>query len=341
MSSEATSMPTNANTMYELHSQLNQRAIYVPGIPDTMSHYKITGASSFHASGDYGKQLFQHIKGTRFEACSVHFLADRTGPLYFEAEKSLLTMRVAMRNHFHYHLRGIGDIRLPERGFNFIFSPRQKGHLHLQSGQHYWYFEVHPPLMLLEELAGVFPLLEAFLQQAKEGRPAVLKEQPPVVTLHIQDIVYEILYNSFEGDLRKLHFETKVFELLLMGLHTATQEDKSSSPPVLTAYDIEKVHEAATFLLKNIDNPGTISHLAQKLKISESKLRRGFRQEYGATPFDFLLQRRIERAKHLLLTTNMQIRDIAAETGYNKVSNFIIAFKKIHGQPPAAFRKKY
>lgn len=341
MSSEKTTMPAKVNTMYELHTQRDQRTIYVPGIPDTMERYRITGASAFHASGDYGTQLFQHIKGTRFDAWSVHLLAGRTDRLYLEAEKPLLAMRVAMRHHFHYHLHGMGDTRLPERGFNFISSPRLKGHLHLKSGQHYWCFEVHPPLMLLEELSGIFPVLERFLQGAREGRPAMLKEQHPTVTQHILNIIYEILYNSFEGDLRKLHFETKVFELLLMGLHTASQEEKSSSPIILTAYDIEKVHEAAGFLLTNIDNPGTIYHLAQKLKISESKLRRGFRQEYGATPFDFLLKGRMERAKDLLLTTSMLIRDIAAETGYNKVSNFITAFKKIYGRPPASFRKKY
>jgi AraC-like DNA-binding protein len=334
-------MPNKVNIMYLLHSQRNQHVIYVPGIPDSLARYKITGANAFHASGDKSTQLFQHLKGRRFDAWSVHFIADSNDPILLEAEKPLLAMRVAMKNNHHYHLHGMRDIRLPERGFNFTCSPRLREHLHVQKGQHYWYFEVHPPLKLLDELSGIFPFLEGFLQQAREGRTAILKEQHAVVTPKMLDIIYDILYNSFEGDLKKLYFETKVFELILMGLHTASHEDRSSSPVILTAYDIEKVHEAAGFLLTNLDNPGTIYHLAQKLKISESKLRRGFRLEYGATPFDFLLKARMERAKQLLLTTSMLMRDIAAETGYNKVSNFIAAFKKIYGRSPGTYRKKY
>lgn len=58
----------------------------------------------------------------------------------------------------------------------------------------------------------------------------------------------------------------------------------------------------------------------------------------GLTPKEYLQMKRIEKARSLLLNSSHTITDISLEVGFNSVSKFIEAFKKIEGKLPSDFR---
>lgn len=64
------------------------------------------------------------------------------------------------------------------------------------------------------------------------------------------------------------------------------------------------------------------------------------KQATGMTPNQFLTQLRIEKAKYLLLTTNMQIKDIGFECGFDDQIYFTYLFRKETGVPASAFRAR-
>jgi AraC family transcriptional regulator of arabinose operon len=81
------------------------------------------------------------------------------------------------------------------------------------------------------------------------------------------------------------------------------------------------------------------SALAQDCGFSPAHFSRIFRRQFGCTPQHYLLRRRIERAHHLLLESDLSVRQIARSLGYRDVYFFSRQFKASVGQPPVAFRR--
>ena len=103
--------------------------------------------------------------------------------------------------------------------------------------------------------------------------------------------------------------------------------------------DMQYIRQAKAILTENFDKPMTIPQLAKKAGINEAKLKKGFKDLYGQSIHDCLQQLRIDKAKHLLTTTDITVTDIAFHVGYSQHNHFITLFKKVVGAPPAEWRE--
>lgn len=86
--------------------------------------------------------------------------------------------------------------------------------------------------------------------------------------------------------------------------------------------------------------PMTVSRLAVELRLSERTLLRRFVELTGAPPQDFILRRRVERARTLLTTTAQSIKTIAHAVGYEDESSFRKAFRKLTALTPQEYRTR-
>lgn len=66
-----------------------------------------------------------------------------------------------------------------------------------------------------------------------------------------------------------------------------------------------------------------------------------FKQSYRITPIEYLILKRIEISKSLLISTNHSMEEISAMVGFNSQSYFNQVFKKKAGQTPSQFRRKH
>ncbi|MBQ7975373.1 MAG: helix-turn-helix domain-containing protein [Clostridia bacterium] len=82
----------------------------------------------------------------------------------------------------------------------------------------------------------------------------------------------------------------------------------------------------------------SISSIAEKLDISNSYLRKYFKDNMGVTLFAYIDEMRISYAKRLLFETDMPIKDIAKASGYNDINNFNRKFKAKTGKTPTAYK---
>lgn len=82
----------------------------------------------------------------------------------------------------------------------------------------------------------------------------------------------------------------------------------------------------------------TLDDLARTAQVSKSYLMKCFKKSIGATPYEYLLRYRINRAKELLAETDKRIGAIAEEVGFNSESNFSYRFAKVVGMSPRAYR---
>ena len=78
---------------------------------------------------------------------------------------------------------------------------------------------------------------------------------------------------------------------------------------------------------------------AEILDVNPSYLSTLFKKETGITLTDYVNQKRVEKAKHLLHSTNMQVQAIAQSCGILDVNYFTKIFKKYTGKTPNEFRK--
>jgi AraC family transcriptional regulator len=100
------------------------------------------------------------------------------------------------------------------------------------------------------------------------------------------------------------------------------------------AEDREKITKAREVLLQHIGEPLTIKALSRKVAINECYLKKGFKELFGTTIFDFYQSQRMEHAKYLLYEKGLSVTEVSAMLGYSSISHFSTAFKKHTGIKP-------
>ncbi|MBP1993668.1 response regulator [Paenibacillus eucommiae] len=101
---------------------------------------------------------------------------------------------------------------------------------------------------------------------------------------------------------------------------------------------IEDIKSIIDETYAEIENVGQI---VASLYISASHANFIFKQQTGQTIFDYLMMKRMEAAKRLLMDPYMKIYEIAEKTGYKTTSYFTSVFKEYTGVTPKQFRDKY
>src|SRR5437763_6122401 len=112
------------------------------------------------------------------------------------------------------------------------------------------------------------------------------------------------------------------------------KEEDCTSPFLFNEADREKIIKAREILLGHISEPLTIKALSRKAAINECYLKKGFKEMYGTTIFDFFQSQRMEHAKYLLYKKKLSVTDVSSLLGYSSISHFSTAFKKHTGLKP-------
>ena len=82
----------------------------------------------------------------------------------------------------------------------------------------------------------------------------------------------------------------------------------------------------------------TLEEIAQKLHLSRSTTIRTFKKKYGITPYDYLIQRKIETAKMLLRKTSLSSKEISSKLCFSNEHYFSTLFLKHVGMRPSEYR---
>ena len=82
-----------------------------------------------------------------------------------------------------------------------------------------------------------------------------------------------------------------------------------------------------------------LENLAQLLDMSQFHFSRLFKQSLGISPYQYLIQQRVERAKQLLKQTDKSIVEIAFDCGFSSHSHLSKQFRQFTGITPKAYRK--
>ncbi len=84
--------------------------------------------------------------------------------------------------------------------------------------------------------------------------------------------------------------------------------------------------------------PLDIPALARSAHVSEAYFSRSFRAAFGETPHQYLLSRRMERAKALLRAEDLSVTDVCLAVGFSSLGSFSTQFRRMVGTSPTAYR---
>ncbi|SEB53158.1 helix-turn-helix transcriptional regulator [Paenibacillus sp. GP183] len=99
-----------------------------------------------------------------------------------------------------------------------------------------------------------------------------------------------------------------------------------------------EVDEAIIYIHQNIYEPLSLSRLADHVAYSPYHFMRIFKERIGLSPLYYVSSLRLQRAKELLLNTNLSIRDIGLEIGQQSLGTFTTRFTERVGVSPSDFR---
>lgn len=103
----------------------------------------------------------------------------------------------------------------------------------------------------------------------------------------------------------------------------------------------KRFDEILTFIARNVNSDITISALAEKFSYNPKYLSALFRKNTGMTAREYITDKKIDYAKHLLVSTTLAVKAVAKETGFDDEYYFMRTFKKKVGITPKNYRKTY
>lgn len=111
-----------------------------------------------------------------------------------------------------------------------------------------------------------------------------------------------------------------------------------SLPVGLKNTESTRFEKITGFIRENLDKEISLRQLGDIGAVSISTLRRLFLRSVGVSPYEWILQARMERARYLLRTTSDPISHIALQTGFEDPSYFVRLFHKKEGLTPHRYR---
>ncbi|PQA97228.1 AraC family transcriptional regulator [Chryseobacterium shigense] len=92
---------------------------------------------------------------------------------------------------------------------------------------------------------------------------------------------------------------------------------------------------------ENYTNPLSLEDFAYLSGRSLSSFKRDFQLIYKVSPGNYIRERRLKKAKELLTVTELPVKDICYETGFDNVAHFSRLFKSFFGSTPSQTRAKF
>jgi AraC-like DNA-binding protein len=136
-------------------------------------------------------------------------------------------------------------------------------------------------------------------------------------------------------------FVPSLFAEVALALRSAYGADRSGTyvrRPAGGLYPWQ-TDRAIAFMDGNLSSPFTTADVARACNMSANHFARAFRVTHGMPPRQWLLHRRVARAKEMLGDARASLTDIALCCGFAEQSHFTRVFTRIEGMPPGAWRR--
>ncbi len=159
--------------------------------------------------------------------------------------------------------------------------------------------------------------------------------QDPVIQHSITALASEVKREAVGSTLCRDALMTQLSVQLLR--HHA--ESRLRTPRCPGALSAVQAREVAEYIDTNLASDLSLHSLARVAGISQYHFARLFKRRFGIPPHSYVQQRRAQRARHLILHSDMELKAIVGATGFCDQSHMTKSFKRVFGVTPAECRR--
>lgn len=179
-----------------------------------------------------------------------------------------------------------------------------------------------------------------------EGSAALLEHfiaaEEPIPHLELMDIEYrlilkELLRQQLTEPLRQLYISNRVMLLIEKFFNRLYHKDMNGNTEKKRgSAELQRLVQVEQVLIDAVHSmPPTIEQLAKMAAMSSTKLKSLFKEVFGMPVYEYYQYHRMQVAKEMLLTRNHTVKEVGRQVGYQNISHFAAAFKKIHKLLPS------
>jgi len=297
----------------------------------------LPGSQTYYAESDFGSILIQQYQTENYGLRFGIFNLIKKLSFFFKEESYLLKCGLLLKGTMGIKIPGRPNIKLKESDFFLHGKKDEPATFNFENSREYQVFEVAFSENPLKELFEAFPSLKEIV-----NGQAIQKDSNKIRSSHsaspeMRKIIHDLLRCPYDDILRKLYFENKVKDFLFESLVQAFKTEPATVS--LSRKETDAIYKVREIILTDLANHYSIKELSKKVELNEFKLKTGFKDIFGTGIFECLTQARMEKARHLLLETDIPMKEIASMTGFDYLSNFITSFTRHFGHPPGQLRR--
>ena len=165
-------------------------------------------------------------------------------------------------------------------------------------------------------------------------------------TFYVKDPLFFELMRAYNTETREgRQFSRLAVEsiALRLNLHLARNYSTISShalPRIQAQQEDKRIERAKSFIMDNLARPISLAEIAGAAHLSQYHFVRCFKTAEGVTPYQFVIQKRLEMARHMVTETKHSLVEIADMCGFSSQQHLTDAYGKAFGVTPGAMRRR-
>jgi AraC family transcriptional regulator len=168
------------------------------------------------------------------------------------------------------------------------------------------------------------------------------EQGPAAMAVELANSLVELLESArrnLDGDQEAARASiVRAASLLRVALdRSAHGEGEIAAPGTLAGWQI---HRVKAFIDNHLEHTIHIKDLAAVAQRSTAYFCRAFKRTFGETPHAFIIRRRLIRAGHLMLASDLALSEIAVSCGFTDQAHLSKLFRQRNGQSPAVWRRE-
>ena len=295
---------------------------------------------SLHAADSFGSIDQDEIRDEDYTIWRTALNIEEAVSLSFKsAQPSLFGLTFTLSHDLAFKTEGVPEGISREHQYTFYYLPEVKCELNLSQGK-YLLFGIHFSMEYLKKWMSAFPFFVEFINKIDGKTFRKITDDDPSISPEMMEVINDLNTCKYTGTQRKMFMEVRVLELLRLSLERIITDNYNFGTSTFRKTDVKKIQEVHEYLTNNPDAHETSEELARRVGINENKLKNGFKKIYGVTVFDYRHKLKMQKARKLILDTDLPLKTIALSTGYS-FSYFSHAFKKAFNKSPSQMKRGY